>query len=79
MVRGLAKRAGTNAAISVTGIAGPDGGTAEKPVGLVYVSAILDGRVETRKLNLIGDRERIRNVSCLNALDLLRRMLLGIA
>ncbi len=79
MVRGLAKRAGTNAAISVTGVAGPDGGTAEKPVGLVYVSAILDGRVETRKLNLIGDRERIRNVSCLNALDLLRRMLLGIA
>jgi len=79
MVRGLAKRTGTNAAISVTGIAGPDGGTAEKPVGLIYVSAMLNDRVETRKLNLIGDREMIRNVSCLNALDLLRRMLLGIA
>jgi nicotinamide-nucleotide amidase len=78
MVRGLAKRAGTDAAIAVTGIAGPDGGTAEKPVGLVYVSAMLDGRVETRRLKLIGDRERIRNVSCLNALDLLRRMILGI-
>lgn len=78
MVRGTIKRAGTNAAISVTGIAGPDGGTAEKPVGLVYVSVMLNGRVETRKLNLIGDRERIRNVSCLNALDLLRRMILGI-
>jgi len=78
MVRGLVERTKTTAGLAVTGIAGPGGGTPEKPVGLVYVSAFLNGRVETLKLNLAGDRQRIRTVSCHNALDLLRKMLLGI-
>ncbi|HOP72921.1 competence/damage-inducible protein A [Thermoclostridium caenicola] len=78
MATRLVERTKTNAGLAVTGIAGPDGGTPEKPVGLVYVAACLNGRTESLKLNLRGDRERIRTVSCLHALDLLRRMLLGI-
>jgi len=78
MVKGLAERTGTTAGLAISGIAGPDGGTPEKPVGLVYVAAFLNGRIESLKLNLRGDRQRIRTVSCLNALDLLRKMLLGI-
>jgi len=79
MAKGLAEKTGTSAGLAITGIAGPDGGTAEKPVGLVYVAAFLNGRIETQKLNLRGDRQRVRTVSCLHALDLLRKMLLGIA
>lgn len=75
MVRGLVARTNTRAGIAITGIAGPDGGTAEKPVGLVYIAVCLDGVVECRKFNFIGDRQRVRNVSCLNALNMLRMKL----
>lgn len=75
MVKGLVARTGTRAGIAVTGIAGPDGGTAEKPVGLVYIAISLDGHVECRKFNLAGGRQRVRNVSCLNALNMLRMKL----
>jgi nicotinamide-nucleotide amidase len=78
MVKGLVEKCGTRAGISVTGIAGPDGGTKERPAGLVYIAASLDGRLEYREIKLIGDRERVRNVACLNALDMLRKMILGI-
>jgi len=78
MATKLVEKTKTNAGLAVTGIAGPDGGTPEKPVGLVYVAACLNGRTQSLQLNLRGDRERIRTVSCLHALDLLRRMLLGI-
>lgn len=78
MATRLVERTKTNAGLAVTGIAGPDGGTPEKPVGLVYVAACLNGETRSLKLNLRGDRERIRTVSCLHALDLLRRMLLDI-
>ncbi|NLW02506.1 MAG: competence/damage-inducible protein A [Clostridiaceae bacterium] len=77
MAKGLAERTRTTAALAITGIAGPDGGTPEKPVGLVYVAAFLNRRMESLKLNLRGDRQRIRSVSCLHALDLLRKMLFG--
>lgn len=78
MAEKLVERTKTSAGLAITGIAGPDGGTPEKPVGLVYVAACLNGKIESRKLNLRGDRERVRTVSCLHALDLLRKMLLGI-
>lgn len=74
----LVSKTNTRAGIAVTGIAGPDGGTKEKPVGLVYVAVILDGDIQCRELRLVGDRTRIRNISCLNALDLLRRKLLAL-
>lgn len=78
MVSKLAEKTGTSAALAVTGIAGPDGGSPDKPVGLVYIAAWLNGEIRSERLNLPGDRERIRIVSCLNALNLLRKMLLGI-
>lgn len=78
MAEGLRAAAGTTYALATTGIAGPDGGTAEKPVGLVYVALAGPGRTEVRKLCLSGDRARIRTAATLHALDLLRRSLLGL-
>lgn len=64
-------------AIAVTGIAGPDGGSQEKPVGLVWLAVIGPKGITTRKLQLGGNRARIRKVATLNALDLARRQLLS--
>jgi len=60
MAKGAAKAAGADVAISVTGIAGPDGGTEEKPVGLVYIGCYVWGITRVRKCLLSGDRSRIR-------------------
>ncbi|MDI6783755.1 MAG: competence/damage-inducible protein A [bacterium] len=77
MVQGLLKRAGTDAAIAVTGIAGPTGGTPEKPVGLVYIAlADLQNYQNCVKCNFIGERELIKWRTSQEALDLLRRYLL---
>ena len=64
MALGAWKNLKANAAIAVTGIAGPGGGTAEKPVGLVYVGICVDGNVRTLKLNLRGSRDMIRTRTC---------------
>ena len=76
MAEGVRQRAGTDFGLSVTGIAGPGGGTTEKPVGLVYVALSDDAHVEHRKLLLPGDRHLIRWRSSQAALDLLRRRLI---
>lgn len=78
MAEGLRAATGATYALATTGIAGPDGGTPEKPVGLVYVALAGPGRTEVRKLLLSGDRARIRTAATLHALDLLRRSLLGL-
>lgn len=77
MVRGIAEAAGTDAALSVTGIAGPDGGTPEKPVGLVYVGLYYKGITKVKKLNLSGTREKIRIRTTMEALDFLRREIIN--
>lgn len=76
MVLGAARAAGADAAIAVTGIAGPEGGTAEKPVGLVYLASLAGGEVTVKELRLKGNRQKIRESSVISALDLLRRSLL---
>jgi nicotinamide-nucleotide amidase len=76
MAIGIKKRADTDFGVSVTGIAGPSGGTAEKPVGLVYIALADDAHVEHRRLMVPGDRTLIRWRSSQAALDLLRRRLL---
>lgn len=63
-------------AVAVTGIAGPSGGNDEKPVGLIWLAVAGPAGVQTRRLQLIGKRARIRKVAALNALDLARRYLL---
>lgn len=78
MAEGLRSAAGANYALATTGIAGPDGGTPEKPVGLVYVALASADGTAVRELHLSGDRARIRALSTLHALDLLRRALLGL-
>lgn len=77
MAIGISKVAGTDIGISVTGIAGPGGGTEEKPVGLVYVGLYIKGEVKVKKLNMFGDRQKIRNRTVVNVLDWLRRELLS--
>ena len=76
MVLGAAKAAGASAAVAVTGIAGPDGGTEEKPVGLVYIACLVKDQIEIRELRLKGNREKVRDLSVIFALDLLRRCIL---
>ncbi|MBA3601728.1 MAG: nicotinamide-nucleotide amidohydrolase family protein, partial [Acidobacteria bacterium] len=76
MAEGMRKKSQTDYAISVTGIAGPTGGSEEKPIGLVYVG--FASKVETKaiKIMLPGDRHLIRWRASQAALDLLRRKML---
>ncbi|HEY0405594.1 MAG TPA: competence/damage-inducible protein A [Pyrinomonadaceae bacterium] len=76
MAEGARQRADTDFGISVTGIAGPGGGSDEKPVGLVYIALSDDAHTEHRKLMLPGDRHLIRWRASQAALDLLRRRLI---
>ena len=75
---GVARRFGAPCGIGVTGIAGPDGGTPEKPVGTVHVAAFAPGGMYHRALRLFGNRAQIRERSVTAALELMRRRLLGL-
>lgn len=75
MALGAAKAAGADAAISVTGIAGPDGGTEEKPVGLVYIGCSILGNVRVERCRFSGSRQENRQSSVECALQLLREEL----
>ncbi|ADL54002.1 competence/damage-inducible protein A [Clostridium cellulovorans] len=72
MAKKVAEKAGVNIGLSTTGIAGPDGGTDEKPVGLVYIGCCINGEVKVKKLNLNGDRQKVRNRTVLEVINLLR-------
>jgi nicotinamide-nucleotide amidase len=76
MAEGVKLRAATDFGLAVTGIAGPTGGTTEKPVGLVYIALSDDAHTEHRRLMLPGDRQLIRWRASQAALDLLRRRLI---
>jgi nicotinamide-nucleotide amidase len=75
MAHGVRERLGADVGVSVTGVAGPDGGTAEKPVGLVYVHAESPEGSVGRELSFPGDRASIRARSVVVALHLVRRLL----
>ena len=77
MARGAARAAGARCAVSVTGVAGPDGGSPQKPVGLVWFATAVDGAVHSEERRFaLRDRELIREFAANTALDLLRRAIL---
>jgi nicotinamide-nucleotide amidase len=76
MAVGACKRLGADCAISTTGIAGPGGGSAEKPVGLVYVGTALGDDVQVRSFTMFRSREEIRIRTAQTALDVFRRRFL---
>jgi nicotinamide-nucleotide amidase len=79
MASGMAREAGTDLAVGVTGIAGPSGGTPDKPVGMVAIAAawVQHGATETRvrTFNFVGGREMVRFQASQAALDMVRRWL----
>jgi len=76
MAEGLKSVTGSRLCISVTGIAGPDGGTEEKPVGLVYICAILDEKRVTREFKIRNiNRKWNRNYAVLCMLDIINRLI----
>jgi nicotinamide-nucleotide amidase len=72
MAQGARENAGADFAIGITGIAGPTGGSEQKPVGLVYISLGSDNGCETKRLVISGDREFIRVQAAQRALNMLR-------
>lgn len=69
MAEGAVAAAGANVAISVTGIAGPGGGTKEKPVGLVYIGCCVNGKTKVKKCLFQGERQQIRKQTVETAME----------
>jgi nicotinamide-nucleotide amidase len=76
MAEAVRRLAGVDYALSVTGIAGPDGGTADKPVGVVFIGLAFDGGCNVKRYHFPGNRERIRYASTQAALNMLRLKLI---
>ena len=79
MASGARAALSASVGVAITGIAGPDGGTPDKPVGTVCIAADVDGELRSFRAMMIGDRNEVRQRSTQSALSLVRRMLLGIA
>ena len=73
LAEGIRERSAASFGIGITGIAGPDGGSDEKPVGLVYIGLAEEAGTDTRRYHFPGDRYLIRQLTVNAALDLLRR------
>ena len=76
MAEGIRKRTGATLGVGITGIAGPTGGTAEKPVGLVYHAVAGDRGTEVVEKKFPGDRTRVRWFASQQALDMVRRKMM---
>lgn len=76
MAKGAAAMCKADVAVAVTGIAGPDGGTEEKPVGLVYIACYVKGEVAVKKYRFFGNRNIVREFSVSAALTLMRSCIL---
>ena len=78
MAEGMRLSSGADYALASTGFAGPDGGTAENPVGTIYLALASADGTSVKRVQLFGDRARIREIASLHAFDLLRRKLAGL-
>lgn len=76
MVKGLYNKTNSDICLSVTGIAGPTGGTKEKQVGLVYIGLIIYGKISFQKYQFTGDRFAVRQRTYLNAINDIRKKIL---
>jgi nicotinamide-nucleotide amidase len=79
MADGMRSRSGARVAIGVTGIAGPTGGTPEKPVGTVAIAVVADGESRVRTFQFVGAREQVKFQAAQGALNMLRLMLMDAA
>jgi len=77
MARGIRSRAGVDVGIGISGVAGPGGGTPDKPVGTVAVAVVTPHRTEVRTFSFVGDREQVKFQSSQTALNMLRLILLA--
>jgi nicotinamide-nucleotide amidase len=78
LARGARERAGVEVGVGITGIAGPDGGSEEKPVGTVFIAVATPRGDAVRRFRFIGTRRAIRERAAQTALDLVRRELAGL-
>lgn len=76
MAKGACDVSKTDVSLAITGIAGPEGGTPDKPVGLVYISCKIKGKTITKEYGFVGNRESVRMAAVSSALVLLRKSLL---
>ncbi|MCR5250592.1 MAG: competence/damage-inducible protein A [Lachnospiraceae bacterium] len=77
MAEGAAFYSKSDVSVAVSGIAGPDGGTEEKPVGLVYIGVNVCGNIRVKEFRFSGNREKVRNQTVASAMILLRECILG--
>jgi nicotinamide-nucleotide amidase len=75
MATGARAATGARIGMAITGVAGPGGGTEEKPVGTVWIATDVDGIVESRRTRLVGDRTEVRQRAAQAVLEMLRRRL----
>ena len=75
MAEGARTRAGVEVGVGVTGIAGPGGGTPEKPVGTVAIAASIAAETRSRLFRFHGERDQVKFQASQAALDMIRRML----
>jgi nicotinamide-nucleotide amidase len=73
LAEGVRRNTGASIGLGITGIAGPGGGTAEKPVGLVFIALADERGVQVREFRFPGEREHVRNLSTTAALEMIRR------
>jgi nicotinamide-nucleotide amidase len=76
MAQGIRSRAGTNVGVGITGIAGPGGGTPDKPVGTVAIAVVVDEEIRVRTFQFLGSREMVKFQAAQSALNMTRLMVL---